>query len=100
MVQTRAMVRDDEDKKRKQEDEEKTAIYFQALFYKIMVNNCPKCGAIIWKDGGCCKVVCFQCNCRFCFTCTSTKECKCIGTSGHGYFDYCTGKVHYVYCWI
>ena len=57
MVQTRAMVRDDEDKKRKQEDEEKTAIYFQDLFYKRMVKNCQKYGATIWKDGGCCKVV-------------------------------------------
>ena len=82
MIQTRAMVYDDKDKKRR------------------MVNNCPKCGAIIWKDGGCRKMVCFQYNCRFCFTCTSTKECKCIGASGHDYLNNRTDKVYYVDCWI
>ena len=94
MVQTRAMVHDDRDKKIKRDDEEKTTIYFQDLFHKIMVNNCPKYGAVIWKNGGCRKVVYFKCNCRLCFWCTSTNKCECIEASQHGYLDNHTGLIY------
>ncbi|XP_010901237.3 E3 ubiquitin-protein ligase RNF14 isoform X1 [Esox lucius] len=36
---------------------------------EINSKNCPSCGAVIQKDGGCNKMICFACGQHFCWQC-------------------------------
>ena len=56
----------DQDEKRKQRDEEMTAIYFQTFFVENMIKEYPKkCGAIMSKISCCYKIMCSICGCKF-----------------------------------
>ena len=89
---TRSMTRDSDQARRILEDEAATAIYFARLYQRQAIKDCPACGTMIERDGGCRKVFCTGCGCKFCFRC-STIKCKCTTYLNHGYLNNTTRKV-------
>ena len=81
-------------------DEEKT----QALLKKLMrsgdIKKCPYCSVMIQRDGGCRKVLCRECRCKFCWHCLQmeTHGCDCRADR-HLWLDNTTGQCEDVGDW-
>ena len=93
MIETRAMKQTKIDAERKKNNEKMTTSYFEALFLHEQVEKFPRCESLIWKDGGCRKMMCSQCKCLFCFKCKAIGNCSCLGAVGHGHLDNVTFDV-------
>ena len=92
-IMTRSMTRDSNQARRIREEEAVTARYIARLYQRQTIKDCPACGTMIERDGGCRKVLCTGCGCKFCFHCSTINKCKCTTYLNHGYLNNTTREV-------
>ena len=93
-------LRSDAKRDRDAANEEKTQALLNALKRSGDIKNCPQCSVMIQRNGGCKKVLCMQCRCKFCWDCLEmeTNDCACRITR-HVWLDNTTGKCEDVGDW-
>ena len=90
---TRSMTRDSNQARRIRQDEAATARYIAGLYQRQTIKDCPGCGTMIERDGGCRKMLCTGCRYKFCFHCSTINKCRCNTYLNDGYLNNTTREV-------
>ena len=92
-MMTRSMTLNSDQVRKIREDEAATTRYIARLYQRQEIKDCPACGTMIERDGGCRKVLCTGCGCKFCFRCSTINKYKCTTYLNDGYLNNTTGEV-------
>ena len=81
-------------------DEAKTQAFLDSLMSSGDMKKCPYCSVLIERNGGCSKVLCQKCRCKFCWDCLMLETNVCLCRSNrHLWLDNTTGECEDVGDW-